>query len=135
MAFGARRISPGDFNPNVGVGVNLPFSGPGVFNTTYQTREAIKANIINYFLTNPGERVANPNFGAGIRQYIFTQIDNDNLDFIKEEIQKKMLDNFSDIIIDSIDIFSQEDYNAINIVIKYTIENTGTNDELEINFT
>jgi phage baseplate assembly protein W len=135
MAFGARRIDPSDFDPNIGVGVNLPFNGSGVFNTTYQTREAIKANLINYFLTNPGERIANPTFGAGLRTYIFTQIDSDNLDFIKEEIQKKLQTNFPTITVDSIDIFGQEEYNTVNVVIKYIIENTGTNDSLQMTFT
>jgi phage baseplate assembly protein W len=135
MAFGVRRINPNDFDPNIGVGVNLPFNGSGVFNTTYQTREAVKANLINYLLTNPGERVANPTFGAGLRAYIFSQIESNNLDFIREEIQKKMIDNFRNITINSIDIFSQEEYHTINIIIKYTIENTGTNDQVAVNFT
>ena len=44
MAFGAKKISPIDLKPSVGVGVGLPFNAPGVFRTTYTTKEATKNN-------------------------------------------------------------------------------------------
>jgi hypothetical protein len=42
-------INPIDLNPNLAVGVNLPFSGPSVFTSNYLTSDAIKNNLINYF--------------------------------------------------------------------------------------
>jgi phage baseplate assembly protein W len=134
MAFGARQISPNDLKPRTAIGVDLPFNGAGVFVLNYTTKDAIKNNLINYFLTNPGERPANPTFGAGLRAYIFTQIDTDNLDFIQEEIQQKLGKNFPNIIVDSVEVLAQEDYNTINVIIKYSIKNTGINDELQLTF-
>jgi phage baseplate assembly protein W len=134
MAFGAKQIFPNDLKPRIAIGVNLPFNGESVFISNYQTREAIKNNLINFFLTNPGERPANPTFGAGLRNYIFTQINNNNLDFIKEDIQQKIGDNFFNITVDSIEILSQEEFNTINILIQYSIKNTGINDELQLTF-
>ena len=60
MAFGAKQISPIDFNKSAAVGVDLPFSAKGVFKSNFTTKEATKNNLINYFLTNPGERPLNP---------------------------------------------------------------------------
>jgi phage baseplate assembly protein W len=134
MAFGAKQIFPNDLKPRIAIGVNLPFNGESVFISNYQTKEAIKNNLINFFLTNPGERPANPTFGAGLRNYIFTQINNNNLDFIKEDIQQKIGDNFFNITVDSIEILSQEEFNTINILIQYSIKNTGINDELQLTF-
>ena len=134
MAFGAIQIFPNDLNENRAIGINLPFNGVGVFTSNYQTKNAIKNNIINYFLTNPGERPGNPVFGAGLRAYIFTQINSNNLDFIKEDIQQKLSDNFPNVTVNSVQVFSQENYNTINVVIKYIIENTGINDELQLTF-
>ena len=37
MAFEVRKIDPLDLRPSKGVGVSLPFTGPAVFNTTYET--------------------------------------------------------------------------------------------------
>lgn len=135
MAFGAKQIFPNDLKPRTAIGVDLPFNGAGVFVLNYTTKDAIKNNLINYFLTNPGERPANPNFGAGLRRYIFTQIESNNLDFIKEDIQQKLASNFPNITVDSVEVLGQEDYNTINIIIKYSIANTGINDELQLTFT
>ena len=134
MAFGARRVYPNDLRPRVAIGVNLPFSGPIAFESNYQTRDSIKNNLINYLLTNPGERVDNPTFGAGLREYIFTQIDNNNLEFIKEDLQDKINGNFSNIDLNNVDVFKNVNENTIQINITYSIPNTGINDTLELNF-
>ena len=134
MAFGARRVYPNDLRPRVANGVNLPFSEPGVFTSNYQTRDAIKNNLINYLLTNPGERIENPSFGAGLREYIFTQIDNQDFTFIKEDLQLKIVENFDNIQLEEVSVFENENENTINVNIDYSIPNTGMNDTLELNF-
>ena len=134
MAFGARRVYPNDTRPRVASGVNLPFSEPGVFTSNFQTRDAIKNNLINYLLTNPGERIENPTFGAGLREYIFTQIDNQDFNFIKEDLQLKIEQNFDNVQLENINLFQNENENTINVNIDYSIPNTGMNDTLELNF-
>lgn len=134
MAFAARKIFPNDLRPRVAIGFDLPINGNAVFTPNYQTKDAIKNNLVNYFLTNPGERPGNPTFGAGLRQYIFTQIVDDNLDFIKEDIQAKLNNNFPNIIVQSVNVFQQADFNTIHVEIKYSIADTGINDQLELTF-
>lgn len=134
MAYNAQQISPIDFQPSVGVGVSLPFNGKACFNTTYTTKEAIKNNLINWFLTNQGERPLNPNYGGNLRQYIFRQITDNTLDFIEEDIQAQLNTYFPSINIDSLEITSQPDINTINVVLKYNVQNTNINDSLNITF-
>jgi|TARA_B110000967_G_scaffold106641_1_gene109376 phage baseplate assembly protein W len=134
MAFGVRKIFPNDLRPRVAIGVNLPFSTPGVFQPNYQTKDAIKNNLINYFLTNPGERIENPLFGAGLREYIFTQINTENFDFIKDDIQSKMVDNFPNVEVEFVEVLKSVNENTIQVNITYSIPNTGINDTLELNF-
>jgi phage baseplate assembly protein W len=134
MAFGARQIYPNDLRPSVGIGVNLPFSGPTAFTPNYQTRDSIKNNLINYLLTNPGERIENPQFGAGLRIYIFSQISNGNLTFIQEDLQEKIKSNFPDISLKSVEVLQSINSNTIQVNINYSIPNTGINDTLELNF-
>ena len=38
----AKKINPLDRQPRKAVGVDLPFSSPSVFNSTYQTKDALK---------------------------------------------------------------------------------------------
>ena len=90
MAFSPKKISPLDLRPSIGVGVSLLFSSATAFRTTYTTKEAIKSNLINFFLTNPGERIGNPEFGGGLRNFIFSQINQDSTEFLKEDIQTKI---------------------------------------------
>ena len=134
MAFGAKQIFPVDLNPRRAVGVDIPFTGEVAFTPNYLTKDAIKNNLINYFLTNPGERPGNPTFGGGLRKFIFTQIEQNNLDFIKEDIQDKINQNFSNILVSSIQILENTDFNSINVIINYSIPNTDINDELQLSF-
>jgi len=134
MAIAARKIFRNDLRPRVAVGFDLPINGEAVFIQNFLTKDAIKNNLINYFLTNPGERVGNPTFGAGLRQYVFSQIESGNLDFIKEDIQQKLINNFPNVIVESINILQQPEYSTIIVQIKYSVRDTGINDELELTF-
>lgn len=135
MAFGAKQIFPNDTKARVAIGINLPLNGRAVFDSNYQTKDAIKSNLINYFLTNPGERNANPTFGAGLRNFLFEQITNNNLDFLEENIQEKIKNYFPNIEVGDVELTSNKDKNEIKITITYSIINTGISDELELSFT
>ena len=43
------QVFVNDLKPNVGVGIEIPFNKPGVIIVNYQTKEAIKNNLINFF--------------------------------------------------------------------------------------
>jgi phage baseplate assembly protein W len=135
MAFNPQQIYPIDFNSSVAVGVNLPLNGPAVFISNYLTKDAIKNNLINFFLTNPGERPLNPSFGGGLRDFIFEQIAEDNLINLKEDISFKLDTYFPNIAVESLDITPQDDINQITVTMKYSVINTNITDNLEIQFT
>jgi phage baseplate assembly protein W len=134
MAFNPQQINPIDLNPNVAVGVNLPFSGPGVFTPNYLTSQAIKNNIINYFLTNPGEIPMNPTFGGGLRDYIFEQIAEDTLDFLKQDIEQKLEIYFPSVIVNSLDVLRNDDNNSVIVQLKYSVANSNINDNITFQF-
>ena len=56
-----------DTKPDYAVGIDLPLNADNVFYSNYTTAEAIKYNLINFLLTNKGERVFNPTFGANLQ--------------------------------------------------------------------
>jgi phage baseplate assembly protein W len=134
MAFGAVQISPNDTLPRVGIGVDIPFVAGGVFTPNYLSRQAVKNNLINYFLTNPGERPGNPEFGGGLRRFIFEQISTGTLEFLKEDIQAKIATQFPNIVLVNLNVLSNPDYNSVTVEIYYSIANTGTSDNLTLNF-
>jgi phage baseplate assembly protein W len=134
MAFGAKKIFPIDTKPSTAVGVSIPFNAVSVFNPTYTTKDAIRNNLINFFLTEPGERYFN-SFGGGIRSLIFEQINTNSLEFLKEDIQSKIILYFPSVIITSLEVTSSEpDTNQVFVSLYYNIKDTGITDQIEIAF-
>jgi phage baseplate assembly protein W len=134
MAFNPQQINTLDLNPNVAVGVNIPFSGPGVFTPNYLTAQSIKNNLINYFLTNPQERPLNPTFGGGLRSFIFEQISEGTLDGLKENISFKLENIFPSIIVNSLDVLRNDEESSVIVQLKYSVANSNINDNITFQF-
>jgi len=135
MAFGAKKIFPIDTRPGTAVGIAIPFNAPNVFFQTYTTQDAIRNNLLNFFLTNQTERYLNNQFGANLRAFIFEQISSDNISDLKENIQSLISQYFTNIKIDKLDILENPDNNEITIQLYYSIINTGITDQVQISFT
>jgi len=134
MAFGAKKIFPIDTKPGKAVGISLPFNAPSVFYSTYTTKDALRNNLINYFLTNKTERYLNPTFGGDIRQFLFEQISSGNTDIISEAIQSDVTIYFPNVEIEKFDIYSNSDINTVRIEMTYNIIDTGITDEIQLEF-
>ena len=134
MAFGAKKIFPIDTAPSVAVGVDIPFNAPAVFKSNYTTQASIKNNLINFFITNKNERYLNPTFGGDLRAFIFQQITEGNTEYLKQDIQSQLSTYFPNVLIGSLGIDSFPDINQINVVLKYSIKDTGLTDEIQLAF-
>jgi phage baseplate assembly protein W len=134
MAFNPQQIYPIDLNASKAVGVSIPFNGSAVFKSTYLTKDAIKNNLINFFLTNPGEIYLNPTFGGGLRAFIFEQITNGNIEGLKSDIQSQIALYFPTVIVASLDVLQNTDDNTITVVLKYNVKDTGITDQIQIAF-
>ena len=134
MAFNPQIIPRTDFYPNIGVGVGIPFTNGAVFNQTYTTQAATKNNLLNFLITEPGERYDNPTFGFGLRKYLFLQIEQDSLDYIQEDLSSAITEYFPQITINNLRLNADVDTQTINIQLYYSIKNQSINDQLEITF-
>lgn len=133
MAFDVKKIDPLDLQPRKAVGVNLPFSGQAVFNSTYQTKDAIKANLINYFLTNKGERYLNPNFGSDIRLLLFENLTQEKVDNLKLTISRELELYFPRVVPKVFEITGNPDLNSFRVYLRYELSSTNIEDEILIN--
>ena len=134
MAFNVQQINPLDLQPRKAIGVSLPYSSNSVFTSTYTTKDALKANLINYFLTEKGERFLNPNLGAGLRRLLFDQMTEDKREEIEATIRVGTSTWFPTVVVESIQVSSSPDTNTVTVYIKYGINQTNIQDELVINF-
>lgn len=123
---------PIDSNARKAVGFGFPLNGPAVFVPTYTTREQTKSNLINYLLTNKGERVFNPLFGASLRALLFENIDDITTDDLKSIIQNDINRFFPQVDIKQIQFDNQPDRNTINFTLTYTVANFGITDDITI---
>jgi uncharacterized protein len=135
MPFNPQTISPFNLNPTTGLGVSIPFSNASVFSSTYTTQETVKNNLINYFLTNPGEIPLNPTFGAGLRSFLFEQISDITTSNVKSFVQNRLNTAFPMIKVDSLEVLTnQQDNNTIIIKLKYSIPNSNISGNLNFQF-
>ena len=134
MAYRINKINPLDLQARKAVGVNLPFSADEVFSQNYQTKDAIKNNIINLMLTGKGERFMNPNFGSSIRNLLFENVNEESLDAIAVSLREELQVYFPQILINELQINPLLDSNSINVQFKYQIRFTNIADSISINF-
>ena len=123
---------PIDSNARKAVGFGFPLNGDAVFVPTYQTKDQIRANLINYLLTNNDERVFNPNFGANLRALLFENIVDSTLDDLKVLIQTNISSRFPQINVKKIEFQNEPDQNTINFVLTYEIVLFGIEDTIDI---
>jgi phage baseplate assembly protein W len=130
MAYNLVKIPAVDFKPSTALGVALPFQAPNAFTSVYTTQEQTKYNILNYLLTDRGERPFNPNFGAGIRRRLFDPIDQDDLDALKKSISNQIEYYFPNVAVSTLEITPNYEENSISIIINYNLKNLNATDVL-----
>ena len=131
------RVNPLDLQGNIGLGVSLPFNGPsGPFNSTYSTKNQIKSNLINLLLTNKGERVFNPEFGANLKTILFEGITEDTSELIKELINFNVSIFVPEVQIIDILVSPALEYNnnSVSITIKYKLRISQDADQVTVQF-
>jgi phage baseplate assembly protein W len=128
------RVNPLDLQKNIAIGISLPFNGPGVFNETHSTKEQTKSNVVNLLLTNKKERIMNPDFGADIKDLLFEGITENLKNIVQDRIAISFATYIPQASLDNVDVVFSEDTNTINITINYTLNISGTSDQVTIEF-
>ena len=125
-----------DLNPNTYIGLSFPLrrDDNNDFKLTKTSLEQAQHNLKNLFLTYPGERVGQPEFGSRIRELCFEQID-DNLPIkIEEEVRRAVSTWLPYIIVREVNTLNEEgDENKIFVQVKYsTILNPSTMESITV---
>lgn len=133
MAYRVGNINPLDLKPSTGVGIAIPFNQASVFRTVYTTQEQTRYNLINYVLTNPGERVFEPTFGLGLRKKLFEQMTDSYVEGLIDYVIGGIEAYFSNIQILDSTIKPYPDENTVVLSITYKVVTTNQQDEITIN--
>ena len=119
-------LNPQDIGQKRGIGINVLFNNDtSVFNQTFTTKDQVKANLVNYILTNKGERFFDPNFGGDLRAALFEP---DTLfESVAARLETEIYAYVPNIIIKNITIKPYSDQNLVNIILDYSINNQQDN--------
>ena len=128
------RVNPLDLQGNIAIGVSLPFNGPVAFNSTYSTADQIKSNLINLLLTNKGERIMNPEFGANLKTVLFEGITEDTSEIIKTLIGINVTTFIPEVTVTNVNVVQNKDTNTISVTVQYRLNISGKADQITVQF-
>ena len=118
------------FQPNI-LASDMSISPSDGFEQVFTLKKNIKQNLKMLLLTNPGERVMNPNFGVGVNQYLFEMVEDQS---VYADIDSKIREQISLYMpylkIQRIDFVAQNNKNKINLKISYSVPRISLNDQL-----
>jgi len=112
-----------DLNPDTYIGLSFPIrrDNNNDFKLTKTSLEQAQHNLKNLFLTYPGERVGQPEFGSRIRELCFEQIDDELPTRIEEEVRRAVSTWLPYIIVQEVNTLNEEgDENKIFVQVKYS---------------
>ena len=115
-------------------GVALPLTRNSIdgFTMLKDFNRVVKQNLKMLLLTNPGERVMNPNFGVGLKRMIFENFDDSVFGRAESRIRNQIQAFMPAIRILRIDFDSSNmDRNLLGIRLSYAVPNVGMTDILE----
>tara|TARA_Y100000310_G_C20373384_1_gene664596 strand:+ start:10 stop:396 length:387 start_codon:yes stop_codon:yes gene_type:complete len=108
----------------------------GFYEMHKETREAIKQDFKMLVLTSPGERVMDPQFGVGIRRYLFEPLTANTYESIRRRIISQASTYMSYIVINGMDFDDKgrqnSTQNTLYMKIFYEIPSLSDADFLEL---
>tara|TARA_R100000008_G_C3562625_1_gene157157 strand:+ start:474 stop:836 length:363 start_codon:yes stop_codon:yes gene_type:complete len=108
-----------------GISPRLPLNvdADGGYISLQTLREVAAQNLKMITLTDPGERVMDPVFGAGVRSLLFEN-QGPNVDIVRQRIKSQAAIYLPWVSISQIQLSNSD--NLLSIIIYYTIPNLGT---------
>lgn len=90
--------------------------------------DVVRQNLKNILLTNPGERIMDPEFGVGISLFLF-EIKGTFEDNLRDRVYRQVAKYASYVNVNDVEI-SGDDENAVFVTVHYSIPGINTNDTL-----
>ena len=127
-----------------GLGVKIPLfvdSIDGAYGLSKDMEELAQQNLKTIILTSPGERIMVPDFGVGVRNYIFEQNTSGTQAALRNAIQQQVSKYAPYILIEELQVSSpnivgalpnERDQTRINIYIRFRVPGANITSNLTI---
>ena len=135
----ARSALELDLDPDVTIGLGLPMQYDdvnGFFPGHSTTLSQAGSNLRNLLLTNKGERVGQPTFGADLLLVLFEPMSENLLDRLEESIKEAIANWLPYISVNKLEVIPDESViNQLNIYIEfYLTMNPGMFETITLSF-
>ena len=110
----------------------------GAFENLQDLISVTTQNLKMILLTAPGERIMDPDFGVGMRNYLFEQNNISTYTNIKSNINRQVAKYLPFVDIEEVNFNSEADTleiqsNRLNVTIRFYIRPLNTSEELNLN--
>lgn len=126
------KINPLDLKKNKAIGVTLPLGGTPIFKLSYTTEEQAISNLKNLILTRKGERPFQPTFGTDVYSMLFEQMTETLSSDLDDSLRADIKLWLPYIIVDTLNVNTDDDNNRININLVVKVTETGANTNITI---
>ncbi len=117
---------------SIGVAIPLLKSSNDGFQMLKTIQETVKQNLKMIILTNPGERIMDPDFGVGIKTYLFANFNEGIQSEIYDKITQQVATYMPAVKITKITFFqTNPDTNSLAFQVYYKLASAGLDDLLE----
>ena len=135
----SRSVLELDLDPDVIIGLSLPLKHDdvkGFFPGTTTTLSQTGSNIRNLLLTNKGERVGQPTFGADIMKVLFEQMSDELVNQVESSISEAMAEWLPHVTVSKLNVEPDEvEINQLNIELEFSLTmNPEVHDAISLSF-
>ncbi len=119
------------------MGITLPIkrNQSGYFSQSYFIADQIKSNLTNLILTEPGERMMQPEFGCRLHRLLFEQFDGDLSSKVRDIIESAMSQWLPFVGLSDVEVSKNDENGTIYVNINYFMINSPTvTDSILISF-
>lgn len=116
----------------------LLINGSNGYENNQTVMAVINQNLKMILLTSPGERIMDPNFGVGMKRYLFEQNNSSTYSRIKGKIRRQVSEYMGYINIEDVTFASESNNenitaNGLLVTIKFSINANGAVSSLTVN--
>jgi phage baseplate assembly protein W len=121
------QVNPVDLQKNIALGIDLPMAGEqgSTFKQNFYSMDQAVANAKNLLLTEPGERVMLPTFGAGLKRALFEQLTIEALTALETRIRTTFRTFLPYIFIQRLELTPDMDRNRLYIALDISLSESG----------
>ncbi len=99
----------------------------------YQSdKDAIRFHLTNLFLTSPGEKISDANYGVGVRRYLFENLTEGLVNNLEDEITDQVNFYLPYIKIIDMNIIPEPEDNKLAVSLKYEIIDEAVQDAITL---